>query len=51
MAHATAGNFKGEFTELEKRRFTHLFCDMCCTGISAGKFRNGHQVELWSFKE
>ena len=28
-----------------KRRFTHLFCDMCCAGIRAGKFRNGHQVE------
>ena len=29
-----------------KRRFTHLFCDTCCAGIRAGKFRNGHQVEL-----
>ena len=45
-AHARVGNFKGEFTGLEKRRFTHLFCDTCCAGIRAGKFRNGHQVEL-----
>ena len=29
-----------------KRRFTHLFCDTCCAGLRAGKFRNGHQVEL-----
>ena len=28
-----------------KRRFTHLFCDTCCAGIRAGKFRNNHQVE------
>ena len=41
-AHTTVGNFKGEFTGLEKRRFTHLFCDTCCAGIRAGKFRNGH---------
>ena len=45
-AHATVRNFKGEFTGLEKRRFMHLFCDTCCAGIRAGKFRNGHQVEL-----
>ena len=51
MAHATVGNFIGEFMGLEKRRFAHFFCDMCCAGIRAGKFRNGHQVELWSFKE
>ena len=45
-AHATVGNFKGEFTGIEKRRFTPFFCDTCCAGIRAGKFRNGHQVEL-----
>ena len=33
-AHATVGNFKGELTGIEKRRFTPFFCDMCCAGIS-----------------